>query len=124
MTILPVEAFGIDDLAGTVHIVGLIARGRIRDVLAAVDAVGIERAGGGEPGNHAEPAVVLRRHLQSRLGGATAQAQLDLARARRPQAEAHPPVGLYLRTERHGMSAFHAACVRSCKIRVEAAYPC
>ncbi len=83
--IAPVIAARIDDLARPVHVLGLVARGRVWHRLA-IDNVAVAAAGAGRRGGQLEPAVARARHRQ--LAGVL-EPQRHRLRLGRPQAEAH-----------------------------------
>ena len=80
----------IDHLARPVHVLRLIARGRVGNAQAVRQHEAISRTGAGAIGDEFVPALAGRLH-----GGRLAvQLDLNLPVRRRPKAKAHPAVGL------------------------------
>src|SRR5215469_5528353 len=84
--IAPIIRPRIDDLARTVHALGLIARSRVRKG-PAVDEVTIVRPRHGDAGRRREPAARLVLH-RDQLGERLLDLQEDRACSRRPEPEA------------------------------------
>src|SRR5215831_12104138 len=84
--IAPIIHPRIDDLARTVHALGLIARSRVRKG-PAVDEVTIVRPRPGDAGRRREPAARLVLH-RDQLGERLLDLQEDRACSRRPEPEA------------------------------------
>ena len=105
LLIVPLESLGVDDLAGSLNVVGIAPGGGVGHLGLPVDPVAVPAAGVSLTGDELEPPARLRTHFErARLAGLLVEHQLDLMRSRRPEAKADVAFGRQLRPKGHVMA--------------------
>src|SRR5918992_5450765 len=115
--ILPAKAPRVDHLARSMDIVGLEARGRVRDAPVFIDTKAIVAAGSGPVGYKLKPAPLKRRHRQDHIP----KTEVNLIGRGCPEPKPHPAIGPHLCPEGHTMPLLHRF---SAAMRRASARPC